>query len=158
MLLLPERFLDVFGESLELGRQRRDPQLSSLEISAGGVLTAVAEEDEEAEVARQKARSVLATYTGGLGGRGRNVYNKLMCRYGYATAAAQVEELYLSGRREEAAAALPEEFVAALTMIGSAKHVRERIRAFAAVGVTCLNIEPIGDPAATIADLRAIIA
>ncbi len=156
MLLVPEKFDEVFGESIQRGAARRDPQLEPLEISAGGVLAAVVDDESEQLALLARARRTLALYVGGLGSKDSNVYNRLMRRYGYEEAAEEVQDLYLAGDRARAAEALPDEFVDTITVIGTADHVRARMDAYAAVGVACLTIEPLEDPVATIARLRSI--
>ena len=68
-----------------------------------------------------------------MGAKGRNFYNDLAVRYGYGEAAATVQDLYLAGRKEEAAAALPEDLVRAVSLVGPESWVAERIAAFAEV-------------------------
>src|SRR3712207_3081086 len=73
-----------------------------------------------------------------MGARGRNFYNELTVRYGHAEAAATVQDLYLSGRKDEAAAAAPAEMVAATSLVGPRGWVAERLAAFRDAGVTTL--------------------
>ena len=92
---------------------------------------------------RRIARRELALYLGGMGARGRNFYHRLAVRYGYAEAAHTVQELYLAGRKDEAAAAVPEELIEGSCLIGPAEWVAERVAAFAAAGVTTLHVTPV---------------
>jgi alkanesulfonate monooxygenase SsuD/methylene tetrahydromethanopterin reductase-like flavin-dependent oxidoreductase (luciferase family) len=70
-----------------------------------------------------------------------------------------VQDLYLAGRKAEAAAAVPEEMVELTTLIGSADHVRDRVAAYAAAGVTILNVNPVGpEPGKDLAQLKAMLA
>ena len=93
-----------------------------------------------------------------MGARGRNFYNDLARRYGYVAEAELVQDLYLAGRKEEAAAAIPAEFVELTTLIGSADFVRDRVAAFAAAGVTILNVTPVGpEPGKDLAQLKAML-
>jgi alkanesulfonate monooxygenase SsuD/methylene tetrahydromethanopterin reductase-like flavin-dependent oxidoreductase (luciferase family) len=73
-----------------------------------------------------------------MGARGKNFYNELTVRYGYAEAAATVQDLYLSGRKEEAAAAVPAEMVEATSLVGPRGWVAERLAALRDAGVTTL--------------------
>ncbi len=90
-------------------------------------------------------RPALALYVGGMGARGKNFYNDLAVRYGYEAEARAVQDLYLDGKKDEAAAALPDELVRAVSLIGPEGYVAERIAAFAEAGVTTLALQPLSD-------------
>src|SRR5690348_6215069 len=93
--------------------------------------------------ARDLMRPVLALYVGGIGSRDRNFYKAAVSRFGFADAAQTVQDLYLDGRREEAAAALPDELIDMLTLAGPAAHVRDRIAAYREAGVATLAVTPM---------------
>jgi hypothetical protein len=94
-----------------------------------------------------------------MGARGRNFYNDLARRYGYEKEAETIQELYLSGRKEEAAAAVPAELVELMNLIGPASYVKERIAAFKEAGVTVLQVTPIGeDPVRLIEQVKEWIS
>ncbi|MYS24416.1 probable F420-dependent oxidoreductase, Rv3520c family [Streptomyces sp. DvalAA-14] len=136
----PERAKEVFGAALDEGRARRDPALGELGIhvdAPAAIGTDVAD-------ALGAARLRLAHYVGGMGARGRNFYFDLACRYGFAAEAARVQDLYLDGRRRDAAAAVPEALVRGVSLIGTPSEVAERVSAFAAAGVTTLSLSPMG--------------
>ncbi len=137
----PERADDVWGAALAAGRARRDPALGELDVVVG-VPVAIG---EDVEHLLDAVRPGLALYIGGMGAKGRNFYNDLARRYGYEAEAAAIQELYLAGRKDEAAAAVPEELVRATSLIGPEGHVAERIAAFAAAGVTTINVQPMDD-------------
>ena len=61
---------------------------------------------------------MAALYIGGMGARGRNFYNDLACRYGYEAAAKEIQDLYLDGKKQEATAAVPDELVDEIALIG----------------------------------------
>jgi alkanesulfonate monooxygenase SsuD/methylene tetrahydromethanopterin reductase-like flavin-dependent oxidoreductase (luciferase family) len=87
-----------------------------------------------------------------------NFYNDLACRYGLDGPARQIQDLYLAGHKEQAAAAVPAELVDGTTMIGPAGLVRDRIAAYREAGVTVLNIRPVGsDSARTIRTVRELL-
>ncbi len=132
----PEKARDVWGPSLAAGQARRDPALGPLDVV---VATPVAIGDD-VEHLHDLARPMLALYIGGMGARGRNFYNDLARRYGYEREAKLIQDLYLEGRKEEAAAAVPAELLRATSLIGPKGYVRERLNALAAVGVTTLNV------------------
>ena len=141
IFFLPEKADSVWGADLAAGRAKRDPSLGELQITAGGL---VAIGDDMASMA-ELSRPMVALYVGGMGAKGRNFYNDLMCRYGWEREAEQIQDLYLEGRKDEAAALVPEEFLRLTNLCGPEGFVKERIAAFAEAGVTVLNIIPIGD-------------
>lgn len=152
---MPERANDVWGADLAVGAAKRDPELGPLEISAGGL---VAIGDDKADVA-EFARPMVALYVGGMGAKGRNFYNDLMCRYGYEEEAAKIQDLYLDGKKEEAAALVPSEFLQLTNLCGPEGFVRERVEAYAAAGVSVLNIIPVGEnPTAIIEKLKSWVS
>jgi F420-dependent oxidoreductase-like protein len=141
ILFLPEKANEVWGAPLAEGTAKRSPELGPLQISAGGMLAI----GEDVAGLRDAARPFIALYVGGMGARGRNFYNDLAKRYGYEKEAEIIQELYLSGRKEEAAAAVPAEMVELMNLVGPASYVRERIEAFKEAGVNVLQVTPVGE-------------
>ena len=150
-LVVPERAKQVFGDALAAGTSRRHKDLGPLEIAGGG-LAAIG---DGLESLRDVARPMMALYIGGMGARGRNFYNDLTRRYGFEYEALEIQDLYLSGKREEAAAAVPAELLELTSLIGPPGYVKERIAAYREAGVTVLNVTPIGpDPLSTLERLK----
>ncbi|WP_436535360.1 LLM class F420-dependent oxidoreductase [Actinoplanes sp. HUAS TT8] len=139
LFLDPDALPEVFGPALAQGRARRDPALGPLDIMVP--LPFAVAEPSQTLLARHRAQ--LALYIGGMGARGRNFSNDLVRRYGYAEAAATIQDLFLSGRRAEAAAAVPERLVNATALVGRPDELRERVAALAAAGVTTLVVSPL---------------
>jgi F420-dependent oxidoreductase-like protein len=137
----PERARDMWGDALAAGKANRDPALGELQVVAG-VPVAVG---DDVDALHDRVRPHLALYVGGMGARGKNFYNDLAVRYGYEAAAKEVQDLYLEGRKDEAAAALPEDFVRAVSLIGPEGYVAERVAAYAEAGVTTLTLQPLDD-------------
>jgi alkanesulfonate monooxygenase SsuD/methylene tetrahydromethanopterin reductase-like flavin-dependent oxidoreductase (luciferase family) len=129
----------VWGESLAAGKAKRDAALGDLQIVVG-VPVAIG---DDVEPLLEFVRPALALYIGGMGARGKNFYNDLAVRYGYADEAKAIQDLYLDGKKDEAAAAVPEELARAASLIGPESYVAERIAAFAEAGVTTLNLQPL---------------
>ena len=151
-VLMPEKLRDVFGPAIDAGLAKRAPELGPLQITGGGIL---AIEDDMIEPARQLARSMNALYIGGMGARGKNFYNTVFQRQGYADEATVVQDLYLDGKKEEAAAALPDEFIAHTSLIGPPSFVKERIAALREAGVTHLHVNPISsDPQKVLSQVK----
>jgi F420-dependent oxidoreductase-like protein len=143
LFFLPERAPQVFGPALAEGTARRAPDLEPLAICAGG-LACIAEPAEAEQILDAFARPVAALYIGGMGAKGRNFYNALVRRYGYEAEAEKIQDLYLAGRKDEAAAAVPGDLLRLTNLCGPAPFVEERLAAFAEAGVTTLNVMPIG--------------
>src|SRR3954469_23720593 len=87
--------------------------------------------DDDIDRARDAVRPLLALYVGGMGSRDKNFYNQLGSRYGFEDAAKEVQDLYLDGKKDEAAAALPAELIDQTTLVGSADHIKERLSVYA---------------------------
>lgn len=155
-LFVPERAGMVWGDDLERGYAKRDASLGAMDIMAGGMV-AIGSEDEVAPL-RDYGRPGTALYVGGMGAVGKNFYNSLFARYGWEGEAHRIQELYLSGKKKEAEAEIPAEFLKASSLIGDEGYVKDRLAAYAEAGVTYLNVAPVGpDPMGTIRKLREMI-
>src|SRR5690606_32210025 len=91
------------------------------------------------------AKPQLALYLGGMGARGQNFYHRLATRYGFGEAADRIQDLYLAGLKQEAVAAVPDELVRSVSLIGPRGYIKDRIAAFAESGVTTLLVHPMGN-------------
>jgi F420-dependent oxidoreductase-like protein len=129
----------VWGEALQAGLTRRPPELGELQICAGGIVAI----GEDAAALRDLARPQLALYIGGMGAKGRNFYNDLVVKYGYEAEAAAIQDAYLDGRKDEAAALVPADLLEGTSLIGPRSYVAERVAAFRESGVTTINVAPI---------------
>jgi len=136
----PERAHELWGESLVAGTTKRAPDLPPLEVVAGGSLAI----GDDVEALRDRDRPMLALYYGGMGARGKNFYNDVLRRYGYEREAEEIQDAYLGGDRKRAAAIVPAELVAGMSLVGDAGYVKDRIAAYRESGVTILNVQPIG--------------
>jgi F420-dependent oxidoreductase-like protein len=99
--------------------------------------------DDELERARDAVRPLVALYVGGMGSREKNFYNALVRRYGFEEAADEVQDLYLSGKKDEAAAALPAELIDKVALVGPVDRVKERLELYREAGVGTLITTPI---------------
>jgi F420-dependent oxidoreductase-like protein len=140
-LFHPERSDRVWGDALRAGAEKRDPALGPLEVTAGGVLS-VTEDTATADAVLDFARPHFALYVGGMGARGKNFYNDVAKAYGYEEQATRIQDLYLDGKKKEAEAEVPLEWLRAANLVGPASYVQERIAAFREAGVTTLSIVP----------------
>jgi F420-dependent oxidoreductase-like protein len=124
---------------LEEGAQRAGRSLDGFDIAP----TVNVSVDDDLGAARDRMRPFIALYVGGMGSRKQNFYNALAVRYGFEEAAKKVQDLYLDGRRDEAAAAVPDELVDTVTLCGPAARVRDRIGVYRDAGVGTLGITPV---------------
>jgi F420-dependent oxidoreductase-like protein len=98
---------------------------------------------EDVEQARNLTRPFIALYVGGMGSRKQNFYNSLVQRYGFEDEAKKVQDLYLEGKREEAMAALSDELIDTVSLVGPKEKVREKLQVFREAGVHTLGITPL---------------
>jgi len=136
---LPEKAAQVWGDSLAAGAARRDPALPPLDVIAQAHLAI----GENVAGLLEFGRPMLALYIGGMGAKGRNFYHSLAVRYGYAAEADAIQEAYLAGRKDEAAALVPAPLLAGTSLIGPRSLVAERVAAMRESGVTTLNVTPV---------------
>jgi hypothetical protein len=105
------------------------------------------------------ARPMFALYIGGMGARGKNFYNDLVCQYGFEAEAAKIQDMYLDGHKRDAEAVVPLELLEMCNLVGPESYVKERIEAFRQSGVTSLQVTPVDeDPAGLVARLKEWVA
>jgi F420-dependent oxidoreductase-like protein len=126
----------VWGDALRAGAAKRDPSRPPLEVYAGGAV-AIGEGLEER---RNMGRAGIALYVGGMGARSKNFYNQVFSKYGYEAEAKEIQDLYLSGKKSEAEAAIPQSYLDATSLIGPEGFVRDRLAAMKDAGVNALNV------------------
>ena len=124
---------------LEEGAQRAGKSLNGFDI-APMVNVCI---DDDLDKARDAMRDVLALYVGGMGSRKQNFYNALVRRYGFEEAAEEVQNLYLDGKKAEAAAALPPELIDMTALCGPADRVKDRLEVYREAGVGTLITTPM---------------
>jgi F420-dependent oxidoreductase-like protein len=151
----PEKAAIAWDAPLAEGKARRDPALGTLDVIASAPLAI----GDDVTGLRDLTRPVFALYIGGMGARGRNFYYDLACRFGYQSEADTIQEAYLAGRKDEAAALVPADLVEKTALIGPAGYVAERLEAFREAGVTTLNVTPLAPThAARLADIERVRA
>ncbi len=155
--LIPEQVGAVWGEALKAGLGRRGEGRLPFEVSVS-VNVAIGE-DLPVEELRDQYRPHLALYVGGMGARGANFYNDMAVAFGYPDEAKVIQDLYLDGKRAEAAAEVPVEWLEKAQLIGPRSYVQERISAFKEAGVTALTISPVGgqDPVTLVEEMRELV-
>ncbi len=134
----PEYVAD-FRALLEEGAARAGRSLDGFDIAP----TVNAYVSDDLDLARNLMRPVLALYIGGMGSRQQNFYNNLVRRYGFESAAEEVQDLYLEGRKEQAGHAIPDELIDMVSLCGPRDVVRDRLAAYRDAGVGTLMITPM---------------
>ena len=122
----PEKAGLTWDAPLAEGTAKRDAQLPPLDVIAAAPLAI----GDDVTHLRDLTRPVFALYIGGMGARGKNFYYDLACRYGYEDEANQIQDAYLAGRKDEAAALVPAELVEKTSLIGPLGYVKERLAAY----------------------------
>ena len=97
-------------------------------------------DEEEKESFLKPARSTFALYIGGMGARNKNFYFNLACEYGYEEIASNVQDLYLSGKKQEAEDLLPNELIEDLTLVGTKKDIAKKLESWQNSNVTELSL------------------
>ena len=141
-LFMPEKADLAFGDALKVGLEKRSHDLPPLDVVAGGMVAI----GDDVKQYLDFGRPNTALYVGGMGARGKNFYNSLVQRYGFEREALEIQDLYLSGKKKEAEAAVPQELLEGMNLVGPEGYIKEKVAQFAEAGVTYLNIGPIGSP------------
>jgi F420-dependent oxidoreductase-like protein len=128
-----------FRALLEEGAARSGRALDGFDIAP----TVNAYVSDDRELARNLMRPLLSLYIGGMGSRRQNFYNRLVQRYGFEQAAQEIQDLYLSGEKERAGQAIPDELIDLVSLCGPREVVRERLAAFRDAGVGTLMVAPM---------------
>ncbi len=136
LFYVPEKAASVFGDALAAGFAKRDASLGTMDVVAGGTVCM----GDDVKGILDFARPTVALYVGGMGAKDKNFYNALIRRYGYNDEATAIQDLYLSGKKAEAEAAVPLELLEGINLVGPEGYVKERIAAFKEAGVTVLNV------------------
>ncbi len=132
----PEHAPAVFRPHLEEGFARSASDRSRFDIAP----TVPAHITDDIAAGRELVKPTIALYVGGMGARNRNFYNDLAVRYGFGDAAAEIQDLYLSGHKREAIARVPDELVDLTSLIGTREMVRDRLEAWREAEVTSMLI------------------
>ncbi len=147
-------YADEALASIAAGRARAGRSSTAFDVAAS-VPTVVG---DDLEKCAEPIRSYAALYLGGMGSREQNSYNQLACRMGFEAGAKQVQDLFLDRNYRAAAAAVPLEFIDSTSLLGPPGRIVERLHAFAAAGVTTLNVALFGeDLAARTQTLRQVV-
>jgi len=114
---------------------------------------------DDLEACADKVRGYAALYVGGMGSRDQNFYNALARRMGFEQAAQEIQDLFLAKEHRAAMAAVPFDLIDQTSLLGSRARLLDRLQAFAAAGVTTLNVSLLGaDTAGRVESLRSVAA
>jgi F420-dependent oxidoreductase-like protein len=139
----PERFDDAFGPSLA-GAPDGFEIAATVSVLVG----------DDVQALRESLKPHLALYVGGMGAKGRNFYNALIRRYGWEAEAERIQDLYLGGHQREAIAAVPDELVDAVALVGPRDRIRDRLASWRETPVTTLVVgSPQAEAMRTLAEL-----
>jgi len=135
----PERF-DLFAPSLEAGFKKAGGKKSLENFDVAPFVTVIVGDD--VEKCRQMIKPMMALYIGGMGARNKNFYNDYTKRLGYEEDAVRIQDLYLDGKKAEAAAAVPDALIDDISLCGPRERIAERVEAWKAspVGTLCLGV------------------
>ncbi|GAA1116100.1 MULTISPECIES: LLM class F420-dependent oxidoreductase [Streptomyces violaceusniger group] len=136
----PEHAEETTLSSLRAGRQKAGKDLEGFDV----VPTVPMALGDDVRGLADQFRPYTALYVGGMGSAKQNFYNKLAQRMGYEKEAAEIQEKYLSGDKEGAAAAVPHELIDSTALIGPVERIADRMQAYAGAGVTTLSLTPAG--------------
>ena len=127
----PDRF-DVFKPSLEAGFSKADTEKSLDNFEIAPFVQVVMGDDLDR--CRQPVKAMLALYIGGMGARNKNFYNDYAARLGYAAEAAEIQDLYLAGKPQEAAKRVPDQLIDDVSLVGTADRISERLERWRRAG------------------------
>jgi len=132
----PYRFRDTYGAAIDAGFAKADGGKSLADFDVAPTVSVIVGDDLDA--LRGFVKPMVALYVGGMGARGRNFYNDLACRYGFEGAAKEIQDLYLDGKKREATAAVPDELVDEISLIGPKERIAEALDVWRESGITTL--------------------
>jgi F420-dependent oxidoreductase-like protein len=131
--------IGMFRADIEEGFRRAGNGKSWKNFDIAASCTVVIGDDVKACL--QQMKPTLALYVGGMGAREKNFHNEMVTKYGYGDAAARIQDLYLSGRKQEATEAIPDELCDELSLCGPVERIKERYRAWVDSGVSTMLIQ-----------------
>jgi F420-dependent oxidoreductase-like protein len=132
----PYRLKEAYGAALDAGFAKAGGEKSLDTFDVAPTVTVILGDDVDS--LRGFVKPMVALYVGGMGARGKNFYNDLACRYGFEAAAKEVQDLYLDGKKQEAAAAVPDELVDEISLIGPKARIADRLDAWRDSGITTM--------------------
>ena len=142
---------EMYEPWIEAGLEKAGKTRDQFEIQAG---TSVQVTDD-VQSALDRLKPGIALYVGGMGHKNKNFHKDMLIRRGYGDAAERIQELYLAGHKDEAAATVPDEWIDSRSLVGPPARIKERFRAWEDSGVNSVTVSPGQDAAV---DLMAELA
>src|SRR5680860_737975 len=136
----PYRFKDAYGAAIDAGFARAGGGKSLDRFDVAPTVTVIMGDD--VDTLRGFAKPMVALYVGGMGARGKNFYNDLACRYGFEAAAKEIQDLYLDGKKAEAVAAVPDELVDEIALLGPKERIADRLGPWRECGTNTMILGP----------------
>jgi F420-dependent oxidoreductase-like protein len=132
MMMDPDKAAETYIPYIEQGFAKAAEKKTLADFAIVPGVSVIVSDD--LEKARMPVKGGLALYIGGMGAREKNFYNDLAKRLGYEDAAVEIQELFLAGKKMEAAMAVPDELVDAVHLVGPKERIRERLGAWKKAG------------------------
>jgi F420-dependent oxidoreductase-like protein len=134
----PTRFRDTYGAAIDAGFAKAGGGKSLADFDVAPTVSVIVGDD--VDTLRGFVKPMVALYVGGMGARGKNFYNDLACRYGYEGAAKEIQDLYLDGNKKDAIAAVPDDLVDEIALIGPKERIADRLAAWKESGITTMIV------------------
>ena len=134
----PERLRETYGDALDGGFAKAGGGKSLASFDIAPTVTVIVGDDVDS--LRGLVKPMVALYVGGMGARGKNFYNDLACRFGYEAAAKEIQDLYLDGKKAEATAAVPDELIDEVALLGPRERIADRLEAWKESGITTMIV------------------
>jgi F420-dependent oxidoreductase-like protein len=131
----PEKY-DIIGDAVKVGLAKGDKTADRFDVAP--FVTCVMGPD--VEKCRMPVKANMALYIGGMGARSKNFYNNYAKRLGYPSEAAKIQDLYLGGKKNEAMAAIPDQLVDEVALVGPKERILDRLKAWKASPVKTMLI------------------
>ncbi len=133
--LVPENY-ELYKPWIEEGLEKAGKDASQFEAQSGAAVIVT----DDVQTALDRLKPNIALYVGGMGHKDKNFHKEMMVRRGFGDAADRIQELYLAKRKDEAAAAVPDEFVDQGALVGDRERIAKRFRDWEDSGITGLTI------------------
>jgi len=133
--LVPET-VETYKPWIEAGLEKSGKSAEDFEIQSGTQVIVT----DDVKPALDKLKPNIALYVGGMGHKNKNFHKEMMIRRGFGDAAERIQELYLAKRKDEATAAVPDEFVDQGALVGDRERIQKRFRDWEDSGITGLTI------------------
>lgn len=134
----PEKYDAIYRSHIEEGFAKADATKSIADFDIAPTVSVIV--TDNLEIGYNMLRPMLALYIGGMGAKGKNFYNDLAARYGYEAEAAEIQELFLSGRRGEAMMKVPAALIDEVALVGSPARIKDRLQIWQDSPITTLNM------------------